>query len=114
MLYHIRPAVLLVRIPASILLGIAFPCAVALCYWRQVRNDWRTLFAWLVLAEPVGRAELDELTFGVYTAQGAAQRFDNPQAQLSARRLQDRHAELRLAASAGLWRVRVLTGAADQ
>ncbi len=73
---------------------------------------WPGAFAWLVLAEPAGRAELEELTFGVYAAQGAAQRFDNPQAQLSVRRLQDRHAELRQAASAGLWRVRLLAGAA--
>jgi DNA helicase HerA-like ATPase len=73
---------------------------------------WPGPFAWLVLAEPAGRAELEELTFGVYAAQGAAQRFDNPQAQLSVRRLQDRHAELRQAASAGLWRVRLLAGAA--
>jgi DNA helicase HerA-like ATPase len=72
---------------------------------------WPGPFAWLVLAEPAGRAELEELTFGVFAAQGAAQRFDNPQAQLSVKRLQDRHAELRQAASAGLWRVRVLAGA---
>jgi DNA helicase HerA-like ATPase len=72
---------------------------------------WPGPFAWLVLAEPAGRAELEELTFGVYAAQSAAQRFDNPQAQLSVRRLQDRHAELRQAASAGLWRIRVLAGA---
>src|SRR5690242_3045710 len=73
---------------------------------------WPGPFAWLVLAEPAGRAELEELTFGVFAAQGAAQRFDNPQAQLSVRRLQDRHAELRQAASTGLWRVGVLAGAA--
>ena len=72
---------------------------------------WPGAFAWLVLAEPAGRDELEELTFGVYAAQGAAQRFDNPRAQLAVRRLQDRHAELRLAASAGLWRIRVLAGA---
>src|SRR5690242_7963784 len=58
---------------------------------------WPGPFAWLVLAEPAGRAELEELTFGVFTAQGAAQRFDNPRAQLNVRRLQDRHAELRQA-----------------
>jgi uncharacterized protein len=74
---------------------------------------WPGAFAWLVLAEPADRAELEELTFGVYAAQSAAQRFDNPQAQLSVRRLQDRHAELRQAASAGLWRIRLLTGAKD-
>ena len=74
---------------------------------------WPDPFAWLVLAEPVNHAELEELVFGVYAAQGAAQRFDNPQAQLSVRRLQERHAELRQAAAAGLWRVRVLAGAAS-
>ena len=46
----------------------------------------------------------------MYATQGAAQKFDNPQAQLRARRLQERHAELRQAASAGLWRVHVLAG----
>jgi hypothetical protein len=45
---------------------------------------------------------------------GAAQRFDNPQAQLAVRRLQDRHTELRQAASTGLWRVHVLADARDQ
>jgi hypothetical protein len=73
---------------------------------------WPGAFAWLVLAEPTARAELEELTFAVHAAQGTAQRFDNPRAQLSLRRLQDRHAELRLAAATGLWRIRVLAGAA--
>ena len=73
---------------------------------------WPEAFAWLVLAEPAGHAELDELTFEAYAAQQGAQRFDNPEAKLAVRRLQERHAELRQAASAGLWRVRVLAGAA--
>jgi len=73
---------------------------------------WKEPFAWLVLAEPADHGELRELTFAAYAAQGAAQRFDNPQAQLAVRRLQDRHTELRQAASAGLWRVHVLAGAA--
>jgi hypothetical protein len=61
-LYHIRPSVLLVRIPASVLLGLAFPCAVAICYRRQVRSDWRTLLAWLVMAVAiVGYAALAEM-----------------------------------------------------
>ena len=73
---------------------------------------WKEPFAWLVLAEPADHGELRELTFAAHAAQGAAQRFDNPQAQLAVRRLQDRHTELRQAASAGLWRVHVLAGAA--
>jgi hypothetical protein len=75
---------------------------------------WTEPFAWLVLAEPANRAELQELAFAVYAAQGAAQRFGNPQAQLAVRRLQDRHTELRQAASTGLWRVHVLADARDQ
>jgi hypothetical protein len=57
-LYHIRPTVLAVRIPASILLGVAFPCAVALCFPQQLRNDWRTMFAWLVVAVAVAQYAL--------------------------------------------------------
>lgn len=72
---------------------------------------WPGAFGWLVFAEPVSRQELEELTFQVYAAQGAAQRFDNPQAQLSVQRLQGRHAELRQTALTGLWRVYVLAGA---
>jgi DNA helicase HerA-like ATPase len=72
---------------------------------------WPGPFGWLVLAEPVGREDLEELAFGVRAAQGAAQRFDDPQAQLRVRRLGQRHAELRQAASAGLWRVHVVAGA---
>src|SRR5262249_24344447 len=36
--------------PASVLLGIASPLAVAACYPRQVLRDWRVLLAWSVLA----------------------------------------------------------------
>jgi hypothetical protein len=72
---------------------------------------WPGPFGWLVLAEPAGREELRDLTFEVRTAQGSAQRFDNPQAQLMARRLAERHAELCQAASAGLWRVHAVAGA---
>jgi len=56
---------------------------------------WKEPFAWLVLAEPTNHGELRELTFAAHAAQGAAQRFDNPQAQLAARRLQDRRFVLR-------------------
>jgi hypothetical protein len=49
-LYQIRPLVLLQRIPFAILLGLVFPCAVAICYPRKALGDRRTLLAWLILA----------------------------------------------------------------
>ncbi len=38
------------NVPASVLLGVAFPCAVAACFPRQLARDRRTLLAWGVLA----------------------------------------------------------------
>jgi uncharacterized protein len=72
---------------------------------------WSGPFAWLVLAQPTGIAQLEELVAAVSSALGMAQRYDSPQAQLRARRLQDRHAELRRSAATGMWRVHVLAGA---
>ena len=45
-------------------------------------------------------------------AQLEAERSDSPRAKLAARRAAARHAELRQATSAGLWRVHLLAGAA--
>jgi hypothetical protein len=38
------------NIPASVLAGVAFPCAVAACFPRPLARDRRTLLAWGVLA----------------------------------------------------------------
>lgn len=73
---------------------------------------WPGAFGWLVLAEPVSHTELEELTQTVSFALGIEQKYDNPKAQLKARRLEGRHAELRQAAATGLWRIRLLAGAA--
>jgi hypothetical protein len=73
-------------------------------------SAWSGPFAWLVLAEPVPGGRLGELTDEVAHAQQGAERFDSPTAQLAARRLAARHAELRQAAATGLWHVRLLAG----
>lgn len=75
-------------------------------------SAWLGPFGWLLLAEPVDAATLEELTSQVALAQLEAQRFDSPRAKLAERRAAARHAELRQAASTGLWRVHLLAGAA--
>jgi uncharacterized protein len=71
---------------------------------------WSGPFAWLVMAEPAGPEQLAQLTEDVNLAHLLAQRSDSPRGQLTARRLEVRHAELRKAAAAGLWRVHLLAG----
>jgi hypothetical protein len=75
-------------------------------------SAWLGPFAWLLLAEPADGGTLEQLTSQAARAQLAAQRADSPQAKLAERRAAARHAELRQAASTGLWRVHLLTGAA--
>jgi hypothetical protein len=43
------------NIPASVFLGVAYPCAVAACYPREVLGDRRTLVSWCVLAVAVAQ-----------------------------------------------------------
>ena len=73
---------------------------------------WPGPFGWLVLAEPTGGAQLAEMTQALSSTLGVEQRHDSPKAQLRARRLQERHTELRQAAATGLWRIHLLAGAA--
>jgi uncharacterized protein len=75
-------------------------------------SAWLGPFGWLLLAEPVDEGPLEELTSQVALAQLEAQRADSPRAKLAERRGAARHAELRQAASTGLWRVHLLAGAA--
>jgi uncharacterized protein len=75
-------------------------------------SAWLGPFGWLLVAEPVADGTLEELTSQVALAQLEAQRSDSPRAQLAERRAAARHAELRQAASTGLWRVHLLAGAA--
>ncbi len=72
---------------------------------------WSGPFAWLVLAEPVTASHLAELSDEVSLALTGAQRRDSAEAQLAARRLSARHAEIRQAAATGLWQVHVLAAA---
>jgi len=71
---------------------------------------WPGPFAWLVLADPIGRGELNELTLAVAVEQLKAMKFDDPKNQLKAERLGARHAELRRGQSIGMWRICMLAG----
>jgi uncharacterized protein len=76
---------------------------------------WPGPFGWLLVAEPVGSGEIEDLADQVARreehAAGQAERF--PARAVEARRLHLRHAELRQGASTGLWRVRLAAGGAD-
>ncbi len=78
-------------------------------------GSWNGPFGWLVLAEPVTPAELDRLAGEAGARQGmaeaAADRF--PERAVAARRLKERHAELRRGAAGGFWRITVAAGGAD-
>jgi hypothetical protein len=74
-------------------------------------SAWLGPFGWLLLAEPVDAATLEDMTSKVALTQLEAQRHDSPRAKLAERRAAARHAELRQAASTGLWRVHLLAGA---
>jgi uncharacterized protein len=74
--------------------------------------SWTGAFGWIVIAEPLPAATLADLAGEVgrrqRLAEAAADRF--PDRAVDARRLAQRHAELRRGISAGFWRVRVLAG----
>jgi hypothetical protein len=74
---------------------------------------WLDGFAWLLLAEPASPHMIEELAIGAARAQLAAQQFSSPGHKLTARRAGARHDELRRAATAGLWKLHLLAGAAS-
>ncbi|MDT9692495.1 ATP-binding protein [Streptomyces sp. P9(2023)] len=73
---------------------------------------WQDAFAWLLIAEPIPRGEAEELAGEVADRRRRAQAKaeGSPEYALEADRLERRHRELALAASSGLWRVRLLAG----
>jgi DNA helicase HerA-like ATPase len=76
---------------------------------------WPGPFGMLLLAEPVGAAQIEELATELADREraktGESDRF--PDRAVTARRLHLRHAEVRKGASTGLWRVRLLAGGSD-
>ena len=76
---------------------------------------WPGPFGWLLLAEPVGSAEIkkmaDQTAEREQMAAGYSDRF--PERAVVARRLHMRHAEMRKGMSVGLWRVRLAAGGTD-
>jgi uncharacterized protein len=75
---------------------------------------WHRPFAWILVAEPVSAGTVAELALDASRAQLSAQQNSSPRSQLATRRAAARHAELREAASTGLWRVQLLAGGATQ
>jgi DNA helicase HerA-like ATPase len=78
-------------------------------------GSWTGPFGWLVVADPVAPAELEQLAaevrLGQRLAETDADRF--PELAVRALRLKDRHAELQRGASAGFWRIAVRVGGQD-
>ena len=76
---------------------------------------WPGPFGWLLVAEPLAAAQVEEITDEVarreHLSSGDSDRF--PERGMVARRLHLRHTELRKGASTGLWRVRLLAGGSD-
>jgi DNA helicase HerA-like ATPase len=79
-------------------------------------GSWTGAFGWLVVAEPLAPAELEALAEEAgrreRLAAASADRF--PEREAQARRLKERHAELRRGVSDGFWRIRVAVGAANE
>ena len=75
---------------------------------------WDGPFGWLILADPLAPAEIADYAAQVADKQrlaaGMAER--DPEKAVQARRLEQRHTELRQALSSGLWQLHVLAGAA--
>jgi hypothetical protein len=73
-------------------------------------GSWPGPFGWIVIAEPVATVQLREMASAAALAQLSAQRMDSPRSQLETRRAAARHAELRRAATTGLWDIWLLAG----
>jgi hypothetical protein len=73
---------------------------------------WLDGFAWLLLAVPASQDAISAMAADAGRAQLAVQQFSSPRAKLAARRHAARHDELARAASAGLWHLHLLAGAA--
>ena len=91
---------------------------------RDLQNDrasleegllaaWDGPFGWLILADPLAPPEITDYAARVAGKQrlAAAMADRDPEKAVQARRLDQRHTELRQALSSGLWRLHVLAGA---
>lgn len=79
-------------------------------------GSWAGAFGWLVIAEPVTAQRLGALAEDVGVRQRVAERSADrfPERATEARRLKERHGELRRGESGGFWRITVLAGGADE
>ena len=76
-------------------------------------SAWDGPFGWLILADPLGPPGITDYAARVAGKQrlAAAMADRDPEQAVQARRLEQRHTELRQALSSGLWQLRVLAGA---
>jgi len=77
-------------------------------------SAWLDPFAWLLLAEPLGEAEINDLAADAAHQQLAAENYRSPRSKLAARRAGAWHEELREGITAGMWRVHMLAAASRQ
>jgi DNA helicase HerA-like ATPase len=77
-------------------------------------SAWLDAFAWLLLAEPVPEAEINDLAAHAAHEQLMAENYRSPRSKLASRRAGAWHEELREGITAGMWRVHLLAGAATQ
>ncbi len=86
------------------------------CLEECLLATWPGPFGWLLLAEPLGTAQIqalaDEIALREQRSAGNTDRF--PGKVMVTRRLHLRHAEVLKGRSTGLWRVRLLAGGSDQ
>src|SRR5690606_23708713 len=75
---------------------------------------WMQPFAWMLVAEPIAAAEGERLADDLADRQKHAQSMAEmpPEYSVNAVRMEQRHREVRQAATSGLWRVHLLAGAA--
>jgi hypothetical protein len=78
-------------------------------------GSWHGAFGWMIIATPIPAAELrifaDDMARRLHLAEAAADRF--PERAVEAKRLTERHAEVRRGVSTGFWHIRVAAGARD-
>ena len=76
-------------------------------------SAWDGPFGWLILADPLAPPEITDYAARVAGQQrlAAAMADRDPEKAVQARRLEQRHTELRQALSSGLWQLHVLAGA---
>ncbi|MCC8251601.1 ATP-binding protein [Saccharothrix luteola] len=82
---------------------------------ESLLSAWHGPFAWLLLAEPVTREDMNREAASLADLESDARdRSSNPEELATAERLARRYREVSAGHSTGLWRVRLLAGGIDE